>query len=60
MKLCKCLDLQQASHSCHIIYEGALRLECALQELHAVSLLHIDVQSDSVVWNTVDMWHLTD
>ena len=28
--------------------------------LHAVSLLHTNVKSDNVVWNTADMWHLAD
>ena len=43
-----------------ITCEEALHLECALQEMHAVSLLHIDVNRDSVVWNTADMWHSAD
>jgi len=43
-----------------IIYRGALRLQSALHEMHAVSLLHADVKSDNVVLNTADMWHLAD
>lgn len=43
-----------------IIYEGALRLESALQEMHAANLLHADVKSDNVVLNTADKWHLAD
>ena len=43
-----------------IIYEGALRLESALQEMHAANLLHADVKSDNVVLNAADKWHLAD
>ena len=43
-----------------IIYEGALRLDSALQEMHAANLLHADVKSDNVVLNTADKWHLAD
>lgn len=43
-----------------IIYKGALRLESALQEMHAASLLHADIKSDNVVLNVADMWHLAD
>ena len=43
-----------------IIYRGALRLESALQEMHAASLLHADIKSDNVVLNVADMWHLAD
>ena len=43
-----------------IIYEGSLRLESALQEMHAANLLHADVKSDNVVLNTADKWHLAD
>ena len=43
-----------------IIYEGALRLESALQEMYAADLLHADVKSDNVVLNTADKWHLAD
>ncbi|KAA6416662.1 MAG: hypothetical protein FRX49_13361 [Trebouxia sp. A1-2] len=57
--------LVKASRSYHklsddIIYEGALRLESALQEMHAANLLHADVKSDNVVLNTADKWHLAD
>ena len=43
-----------------IIYEVALRVESALQEMHAANLLHADVKSDNVVLNTADKWHLAD
>ncbi len=43
-----------------IIYEGALRLQSALQEMHAVSLLHADVKSDNMILNAADKWHLAD
>lgn len=43
-----------------IIYEGALRLESALQEMHAANLLHADVKSDNVILNAADKWHLAD
>ena len=43
-----------------IIYQGALRLQSALQDMHAVKLLHADVKSDNVVVNTADMWHMAD
>ena len=43
-----------------IIHQGALRLESALQEMHAANLLHADVKSDNVVLNAADKWHLAD
>ena len=43
-----------------VIYEGALRLESALQEMHAANLLHADVKTDNVVLNAADKWHLAD
>ena len=46
--------------SADIIYEGALRLESALKEMHAANLLHADVKSDNVVLNAADKWHLAD
>ena len=42
-----------------IIHDGALRLESALQEMHAVNLLHAHVKSSNVVLNQADRWHLT-
>ena len=41
-----------------IMYRGALRVQSALQEMHAVSLLHADVKNDNMVLNIADMWHL--
>ncbi|DBA78858.1 TPA: hypothetical protein ACH3X1_008745 [Trebouxia sp. C0004] len=43
-----------------IIFRGALRLQSALEDMHAVSLLHADYKSDNVLLNTADMWHLAD
>lgn len=43
-----------------IIYEGALRLQSALQEMRAANLLHANVKSDNVVLNAADKWHLAD
>ena len=51
-------QLPQLSHD--IIYEGALRLESALQEIHAINLLHADVKSDNVVLSAADKGHLAD
>ena len=43
-----------------IIYRGALRVESALMQMHAASILHADVKSANVLLNTADMWHLAD
>ena len=42
------------------IYRGALRVESALMQMHAASILHADVNSANVLLNTADMWHLAD
>ena len=36
------------------IYRVALRLQSAMHDMHAVSLLHADLKSDNVVLNTAD------
>lgn len=43
-----------------IIFRGALRLQSALEDMHAASLLYADLKSDNVLMNTADMWHLAD
>ena len=43
-----------------IIFRGALRLQSALEDMHAVSLLYADLKSNNVLLNTADMWHLAE
>ena len=43
-----------------IIYRGVLRIESALAQMHAASLLHADVKSAIVLLKTADTWHLAD
>lgn len=46
--------------SADIIYRGALRVESALMQMHAASIVHADVKSANVLLNSADMWHLGD
>lgn len=43
-----------------IIFRGALRLQSALEDMHAASILHADMKSDNVLLNTADVWRLAD